>query len=237
MSIRNLLLSGGPAHDFPVTAALLAELLAEVGVETTVVESPAAALDALRDPTTGPDPGFELFTVLGLHWRMDQERYADRRAEHAFALSDADAAVLRDFVAAGRGLLALHAAVICFDAHPVWRELCGAAWDWERSSHPPVGDVTVAVTPAGRRHEITGDVGDFVVEDEVYAKLDVVADLDPLLVTDLAGLPAPLLWARRVGSGRVVTDVLGHGPESLQSPGHRTVLQRAARWAADAPAR
>ncbi len=230
MSIPNLLLTGGPSHDFAATSAALVAVLADAGFESTVVDTPDAAFAALRGAVTGGGPDYRLLTVFGLHWRMEQARFAGRRDACAFALSDADAAALHDFVADGRGLLALHTAVICFDAHPVWRDLCGAVWDWERSSHPPVGDVAVAVTEAGRRHELTAGVDDFVIIDEAYEGLDAVADRQPLLVT-AGDPPAPLLWTRSVGAGRVVTDLLGHGPASLCSPAHRTVLQRAACWA------
>ena len=43
------------------------------------------------------------------------------------------------------------------------------------------------------------------------------------------GIAHPLLWARAVGAGRVVTDLLGHGVESVTHPAHRTILQRAVR--------
>lgn len=231
MTVPHLVLTGGPSHEFGVTSAVLVEALADAGFESTVVAEPATAVAALADAAAGRGPDYGLFTVFALHWRMEQAAYADRRDACGFALSDGDAAVLHDFVAGGRGLLALHAAVICFDGHPVWRELCGAVWDWERSSHPAVGAVAVTATAAGRGHEVTSGVGDFVVEDEVYEGLDAVGDLEPLLVTGDRS-PTPLLWARSVGAGRVVTDVLGHGRRSLETPAHREILRRAARWAA-----
>ena len=95
------------------------------------------------------------------------------------------------------------------------------------------------MTEAGRSHPITAGEERFVVEDEAYGFLDLVDDLDPLLVTSHGGRSHPLLWARPVGRGRVVTDLLGHGPSSLGHPTHRAVLSRAAAWAtgrATAPA-
>ncbi len=52
----------------------------------------------------------------------------------------------------------------------------------------------------------------------------------PLLTGAHGGRAHPLLWARTVGAGRVVTDLLGHSLESFEHPVHRVVLQRAARW-------
>lgn len=229
---RQLLLSGGPTHEFAATSAMLAELVAADGIATTVVTEPADAVAVLRAAERGGGEPIDLFTVNALRWRMAQDRYADQRAEHAVSLDPADLAVVDRFVRDGGGLLALHTAVICFDADPTWHRLCGAAWRWERSSHPPLGPVTVQVTPAGRTHALTGDVAPFVIEDEVYGFLDLVDDVEPLLVAEHGGRAHPLLWAREVGDGRVVTDLLGHGPASFVHPTHRRILARAASWAA-----
>ena len=231
----NLLLTGGPAHPFEATTPLLVELLAAQGVATTVVTDPFEALDLLRVAETDPARGFHLVTVHALRWRMDHERYAAQRAEHAVAVTDADLAPLDRFVRSGGGLLALHTAVICFDGAATWRELCGASWDWERSSHPPLGPVAVTPTAAGRAHEVTRGVEAFTVEDEIYGDLDVVGGLEPLLVADPGGRAHPLVWARTVGRGRVVTDLLGHGPASFDAPAHRRILGGAAVWASSAP--
>jgi type 1 glutamine amidotransferase len=225
VTTRNLLLTGGPGHDFDTTAAALVELLGEVGVGSTVLTDPDELVAAIRsDP---PD----LVTVAALRWSMAQPAYADLAPELGYRLADDDAALLDGFVRAGGGLLALHTAVICFDAHPTWRELCGAAWDWSRSSHPPAGPAEVRVSPLGRDHVVTAGIDDFVVDDEVYGLLDEVEGIRPLLTSDHGGRSHPVLWARQVGDGRVVTDLLGHAPGSLAHPVHRTILGRAARWA------
>jgi type 1 glutamine amidotransferase len=226
VTTRNLLLAGGPGHDFDGLAAGLARLLGEVGVETTVLTEPDELFAAIR--RSPPD----LVTVLALRWSMAQPAYADLAPSFAYRLADDDAVLLDGFVRGGGGLLALHTAVICFDAHPAWRELCGAAWDWSRSAHPPAGPAKVRVSPLGRAHCVTAGIDDFVVDDEAYGLLDEVEGLRPLLTSDHGGRSHPLLWARQVGGGRVVTDLLGHAPGSLEHPAHRTILGRAARWAA-----
>lgn len=230
-----LLLTGGPTHPFAETAPLLVDVLAEQGISTTVVTDPFEAFALLDAAEAGRAPRVDLVVVHALRWRMEQPRYASQRAEQAVAVSDDDLAVLDRFVRGGGGLLALHTAVICFDGAPTWRELCGARWDWDRSSHPPLGPVTVSPTAAGQAHEITGGVEGFTVEDEAYGFLDEVDSLEPLLVADHGGRTHPLVWARSVGEGRVVTDLLGHGPPAFEHVAHRQVLGRAATWAASAP--
>lgn len=226
---RNLLLRGGPTHDFATTSAMLVDLFAETGVATTVVDEPSDAAEALR-AGAGPDAAVGTFTVNALRWSMDAPRYGHLRDRFAVSVTASDLGAVDAFVRGGGGMLALHAAVICFDGDPVWKELCGAAWDWDGSSHPPVGPVSVSVTDAGRAHPVTAGVKDFVIEDELYGELDLVGDLDPLLLGTRAGATHPVLWAREVGSGRVVTDLLGHGAESIAHPVHHRVLAGAAAW-------
>ena len=152
--IRNLVLSGGPGHAFDVTSASLVTLLHEQGIQSTVVTEPSDAVAALRRAEDGTGDPVDLFTVNALRWRMDQDRYASQRTDHAVDLSPEDLAVIDRFVRGGGGLLALHTAVICFDADPVWHALCGASWRWDRSSHPPLGPVEIEVTGAGQTHQI-----------------------------------------------------------------------------------
>lgn len=236
----NLLLRGGPTHDFAATSAALAAVFAEHGVRTVMVDEPAEAVAALR---AGEAEGGRIttLTVDALRWRMDQPRYAGQRDRWAVDPDDDDLATVEEFVRGGGGLLAVHTAVICFDGHPRWTGLCGAAWNWDRSSHPAPGPITVEVTEHGRTHPVTaGSVG-FEVHDELYGDLDLADGIEPLMIgrTGAGGAPQPVLWAREMGAGRVVTDVLGHGPDSITHPGHREVLAAAVRWicGADAPHR
>ncbi len=232
--MRCLLLAGGPTHDFAATSSALIEVLEPLGARTTVVDEPALALDALRAAPAGDAEPWDLLVVDALRWRMEVDRYAALRERWAFSLGDDDAAVLAAHVAGGGGLLALHTAVICFDAHPRWHELLGASWSWERSSHPPLGTVAVRATAAGEQHPATQGTAPFEVVDELYRDLEVDPDVVPLAVGATSGVEAPVLWARTHGAGRVVVDLLGHGPESLTHPDHRTLLARCARWAARA---
>jgi type 1 glutamine amidotransferase len=226
--MRNLLLTGGHGHDFDAIAAELVALLDEVDVETTTVTDPRVAIGLLQ--REGPD-AFDLLTVHALRWRMAERPVEPDRATHAFALAPKEAQAIDAFVRAGGGLLALHAAVICFDADPTWRDLCGAAWAWDRSTHPPHGEVRIAVTDAGRAHPLTSGLDDVVLVDEVYGFLDEVEGLEALLASRHGGRDHPVCWARSRGRGRVVTDVLGHDATSFAHPAHRRLVQRAAAWA------
>ncbi len=235
----NLLLRGGPTHDFDATSDLLAAVFAEQGIPTVMLDEPADFFAALRSGEVDGAP-VTAVTVDALRWRMDQHRYATQRDRWAVDPADDDLATVERFVRSGGGMLAVHTAVICFDAHPRWTGLCGAAWNWDRSSHPPPGPVTVEVTECGRTHPVTAGSGGFEVHDELYGDLDLIEGLTPLMVGRVGAVaaPQPVLWAQELDAGRVVTDLLGHGPESLTHPGHRVVLTGAVRWVcrAGAPA-
>ena len=228
---RHLVLSGGPGHDFDATSTVLVKLLSGDGIESVVVTEPGEALAMLRESESNHRPSIDLLTVNTLRWRMEIDRYEPLRVEYGFAVTDEEVALVDRYVRSGGGLLALHAAVICFDAHPAWRRLCGASWNWARSSHPPLGLAKVGVTLSGRSHPLTEGIDDFLIRDEIYGFLDEDDDIDPLLAGAHGGREHPLLWARKVGQGRVVTDVLGHGVESLSHPSHHTILSRVASWA------
>jgi uncharacterized protein len=228
---RNLLLSGGPGHDFAATTAAMVDLFDDGGLPTTVVDDPVDAVELLAADRND----IAVLTVNALCWSMRQPAYAAERSRYAATLDTAQLAVLAEFVRGGGGLLALHTAVICFDGAPQWRALCGATWRWGTSSHPPYGTTRVRVTEAGRRHELTNGLDDIDLEDEVYGFLDEVDDLEPLLSAEHGGRDHPLLWARTVGRGRVVTDLLGHDAASITHQAHRTVLARAVRWVSGLP--
>ncbi len=226
----HLVLSGGPGHDFDVTTAELGALSSEIGLATTVVTEPTEFFTALRCNKTEAAPRWDLVTVNALRWRMETGRYADQADRLAFTLNATDATTLEHHVTGGGGLVVLHTGVICFDAEPTWHRLAGATWNWASSSHPPAADVAVTLTIPGRDHPVTAGVEPFVVHDEMYRDLDVADGVVPLLSASNGTVEYPLLWARPFGAGRVVTDVLGHGVESLRHPTHRAVLLRALAW-------
>ena len=222
----NLLISGGPVHDFDASSAALVDLLSEAGVQSTVFDDPHEAVDALDQR---PD-SWDLVTVNALRWQMGSERHADLRDRWAFSLRDDEAETLERHVHNGGGLLACHAAAICFDANPRWAACIGATWNWDRSSHPPRGSALISPTAAGRHHPLTTGIAEFTTVDEIYGFLDQDPDLVPLLTSPHGGTDHPVLWARRVGRGRVVTDLLGHDAAAMAQPDHREILRRAARW-------
>ncbi|WP_449063880.1 ThuA domain-containing protein [Planomonospora algeriensis] len=212
---RNLILSGGPFHDFPATSAALAETLAEVGVESDVTDDITGGLaDA---------PEYALITVNALRCRMTPDHLAPHRDRWGLELPPQARTALLDHLERGGGLLCMHAASICFDDWQGWPRVLGGRWEWPKSHHPPLGWTTVRVHGD---HPIVEGLRDFDLVDEVYSDLTILPDVTPLA----SSMGQPLVWARPVRRGRLVYDALGHDTRSYDNPVHRTLLRRAAQW-------
>jgi uncharacterized protein len=218
--VRTLLLSGGVGHPFDQTSSALAELLGEVGVAAEVTDDIEGGLAELDH--------YDLLTVNALRWRMLAERYAHLREEWSMTLSAEGRASIEQHLAQGRGVLAIHTAAICFDDWPGWGRIVGGAWDWDRSSHPPLGPARVRVSAHG--HPLTSGIDDFDILDEVYGFMALEDDVQPLLTSAHGGADHPLLWARTHRGARVAYDALGHDMRSYEHPTHRLIVRRLGRW-------
>ena len=130
---RNLILSGGIAHDFEATSQALADVLDEVGITSTITED----VDAINSHAE-----FDLVSINCVRWTCSQEQVGSAwRDEWAFELSKSARAAFRAYLETGKGIVAFHAATICFDD---WPEFANAILQCVRCPAPP------AVPPAFR---------------------------------------------------------------------------------------
>jgi type 1 glutamine amidotransferase len=219
-----LVLGGGVGHDLEPHLHVLAELAADAGLGVRSVDDPVRAAEDLS--SAGPG---DVLAVCCLHSSGTHPSAAHLRSDAA-PLDDEGFDRIAEFVRRGGGMLALHTAVVSFDGAAPWRALTGATWSWSRSAHPPVRPSSIQVTRAGRQHPITEHCDDFEIVDEVYGFLDHDVDVEALLTSDHGGRSHPVLWARTIADGRVVTDVLGHDHRSLDHPVHRAILTRSLQW-------
>jgi len=212
-----LVLSGGP-HPFAETTPIVSGLLRSAGYRTEVVDTPDAAAEVLG--SRPPD----LWVCNTLRWRMLAPKYDELRADFAYQTTEAVRSAFDGYVRSGGDLLALHGAPICFDDWQGWGDILGARWDWERSSHPALGDIEVEIVAD---HAITRGIDRFTITDEAYGRMLLAADVEPLAVSRWEDEAHPLLWMRRVGEGRVIVSTLGHGRESFEQPDHVRLLEQA----------
>jgi uncharacterized protein len=207
-----LILSGAgeyadPWHAFAETSRRLSAVLAEVGCGVEISEDLPGRLSDLD--------GVDLLVVNAAAGPSGPARTGVEQS-------------LREFLASGGGILAVHVGVCSLLDLPGWPEVTGAAWIAGRTMHPPLGRCRVVVRRAG--HPVSAQLPSFEVVDERYSHLDLRPGSQVLATHAHDGLEHPLVWAREVGRGRVVADALGHGPESYDSTGHRALIGAAAGW-------
>jgi uncharacterized protein len=212
-----LILSGGPGysdpwHPFERTSAALEEVLGDAGHR---VEVSTAVAERLADLT-----GIDLLVV-------NAPLPENPLAPEVFAAARAG---LRDHLARGGAVLAVHVGVTTLLGLPEWGSIVGARWIPERSGHPPLGLARVSRLADPR----TGPAGRFELVDERYSDLALDDGLTVVAEHEHDGRRHPLIWTRTDGEARIVADALGHGVASFDSPEHRDLLVRLARWAVGA---
>ena len=217
--IRNLILTGGPAHDYDQTAPVIANFLTRVGIESEVTKD----FDILETRGLGE---FQLLTLYCT--RATYVPVPGWTEEWGFELSeDARAEILR-FLGDGKGLVALHAASGCFDDWPEYPQIIGAWWEWHQSSHPPVQKFSMRVNAGA--HPVVDGIEDFEIE--LFMNLKFTDRVTPLIDSDWEGISVPVVWIRSYGGGPVYYNGLGHGLEAVNNPAYQRLVQQGARWAA-----
>jgi type 1 glutamine amidotransferase len=151
-------------------------------------------------------------------------------------LSEAALKNLRDFVAAGKGVVVLHHALLNYQSCPWWYEdVVGGRYRLQREGEHPSSTVKFGqrlhVTPAGE-HPITAGLGPFQIEDETYKGMYFSARIRPLLLTDNAESDRAIAWIGPCKTSRVVAIQLGHGPTAHHNPAYRALVKNAVLWAA-----
>ena len=221
-----LVITGGPdyAHDFAASSGALADIVLAGGHDVVVVGDVDAGAAMLPG-------GFGVIVINALRWQMSHDRYDHLRHQWAYSTTPATKQAITSFVADGGGLVGIHTASICFDDWPAWRDVLGGGWNWDRSSHPPLGHVT-AITVAHAVHPVTAGLASLSLVDEVFGDMDLVAGCEVLMTARRTpdDTEQPVVWAHRYGRGRVVYDGFGHDAVSLADPDHAALIGRAIQW-------
>lgn len=196
-------------HDLPSTSRALAGVLSETA---------ACRLVGTDDAASGSLPRTDLLVV---------------NVAGELAVPVADSSLIVDAIAAhsaaGGAIIGMHSASLAFAGEARWPAMLGGRWVPGVTDHPPIGQAQVEAappTPGGP------ELHDFVVYDERYTGLEVNADVRTLAFHTENGTRCPLVWVRpgNHDRGPVIYNALGHGVESYESPDHRVMIQRLARW-------
>jgi type 1 glutamine amidotransferase len=214
--VRVLIVTGEdvPAHDWQATTAVTRQIL-ETGERFEVRVSEDIGIlesDALHH-----------YDVLVLNFRNNP----GKRDINANGRQN-----LLDYVASGKGLVAVHFAVCAFGNWEPFRDLLGRYWKPKHSGHGPRGPFRVEVADAD--HPVTAGLEGFEIDDELYARLVEARPIHVLLEarSDWSGATEPLAWTLSYGKGRVFNLVLGHDERSRRHAAFGEVLRRGTEWAA-----
>jgi len=218
--VRQLILSSGIFHEFHETSAELMQIAETLGIASEVVNHPEVAFEQLLSGT------IDVFTVNGLHWPMQGEKYDPFRSEWRYQMSDLGESALTAFEKSGGRLLGVHTASICFTDSSCWSRLMGGAWHWGQSFHPEPQALEVLPTLTGREMNLS----DFRVVDELYSALSIHQDTEVLMVGSDGLSTQPLVWRRQDGEFRSAYCALGHDTRAMKTEGLRLVLRRLLMW-------
>src|SRR6188508_1391725 len=131
---------------------------------------------------------------------------------------------LLDFVAGGKGLLALHSSSFCFQNSPAYIALLGA--QFERHG---TGEFTAAlVNPS---HPVLAGLQPFQVWDETYVHTKLSTDRTVLMERPEGAGREPVTWIRPHGKGRVFYTAYGHDERVWGHPGFHALMKNAMTWA------
>jgi type 1 glutamine amidotransferase len=133
--------------------------------------------------------------------------------------------------------VALHFAVDAWEDWAEYRSMIGRYWVRRQggkkvSGHGPKGPFRVVI--ADKTHAVTDGLGDFEIDDELYAKLQGTGPIHVLAGadSDWSGKTEPLAWTVTYGEGRVFVLALGHDVAARRSAGFQRLLARGCEWAA-----
>lgn len=214
-----LVLTGGISHHFAATTERILALIDGLGITTSVTADPDDAFVRLAG-------GVDLLVVNAHWWRMTGERWAHLRDRFSYATPHEAGPALWRHLAGHHGVVAVHAAVRCFDDWPGWGEALGASWHPSVLGQPgpPIDD-----GPRGCVTVRTLEGTTFAVVDEVPSELAWRSDVQVLASDAASG--APLVWRHEPGGGRVAVDLLGHDVSSYESPQRVDLLRANLAWA------
>lgn len=139
---------------------------------------------------------------------------------------------LLDFVKGGKGFVVCHLASASFNNWEEWNRLCGRYWIMGKSGHGPRSVFKANVVAPD--HPIARGVGDFEVDDELYARLFGEEKIEVIVsaYSDWSKKVEPLMFTLSCGQGRVFHNAFGHDAKPIKTPAVVKLMVRGCEWAA-----
>lgn len=146
---------------------------------------------------------------------------------------------LREYVEAGKGIVALHHSIVDYTSWPWWYEevIGGKYFEKAVEGHPASQykeGVPMVVKPAKGKenHPITRGLGELVTNDECYRGMWHSPKITVLMETHNELNDRPVVYLGPSPDKRAVYIQLGHGSFTHQHPGYRRLVHNAMLWAA-----
>jgi type 1 glutamine amidotransferase len=146
---------------------------------------------------------------------------------------------LREYVEAGKGVVALHHSIVDYTSWPWWYEQVIGGKYFEK----PVGDHTAShyrddvpmvlrPAPGMENHPIVRGLGELVTVDECYRGMWHSPNIKVLMETTNDLNDRPVVYLGPNPALRAVYIQLGHGPFTHHHPGYQALVHNAILWAA-----
>lgn len=177
-------------------------------------------LDTIPHVHINPVRGLDSLTSADLHEYRAAVLYF-----HARSIAPAALEALQNYLQAGGGLLAVHAAAASFKDSQVYFELLGGRF----VSHGAVQQITITAQP--QSVPLFGELPDFSIHDEFY-RMETREDISILFSARQGELEEPFAWTRQHGNGRVFYLAAGHTAASLRHPAVQRIVRRGLLWCA-----
>lgn len=149
-------------------------------------------------------------------------------------ISEAEKKNLADFALSGKGVVALHHAIIDYpDWEWWWREVVGGKYLLKLDGGKPAStflhDQEISVGPVGK-HPILAGIGAMRINDETYKGMWISPHVQVILKTDHPTSDGPVAWISPFKNSRVVFIQLGHGELAHRHAGYHRLVRNAILW-------
>jgi type 1 glutamine amidotransferase len=151
---------------------------------------------------------------------------------------------LQSFVESGKGIVALHHAIVDYTAWPWWwQNVVGGKYfdnetydkaypDHPKSAYIEGVDVVFNPTALGATHAVTRGVGPLVLHDEVYRGMWHSPKIQVLMDTTHEQNDRPGVYIGPFEKARVVYIQPGHMESTMYNPAYRKLVHNAILWTA-----
>jgi type 1 glutamine amidotransferase len=146
--------------------------------------------------------------------------------------------VFRMMLMGGTGLVFLHHSLVSYQLWPDFKKMVGGKYH-EKNSPDALEystykhDVQVPVKILDPTHPVCAGINDFILQDEIYGKFEVLRGVKPLLGTSQPESGPVIGWTQQVANSRVVYIQPGHDGNAFSNPDYRKLVFQAIRYVSE----